>query len=67
MRYITDNLTKAHTRPMAQYTLVNIKGRNSSADPSLSALSASLDELPRWVVRRGNAVTKSCRSGNPAR
>ena len=54
---MTDNRRNAHTRPIAQYTLVNINGRNSRA----------LEVSPLPPVSTGKTVANNCRRGNPAR
>jgi len=66
----------AHTNPMAQYTLVNISGRNSSS-PSLPAcfsgsehtngIVQGVEAVVRDRANRGKNVTNSWRKGKPAR
>lgn len=66
----------AHTSPTAQYTLVNISGKNSSSPnlPPCGPVSGHANDIVQGsevVVRdrasRGKNVTNSWRRGKPAR
>jgi hypothetical protein len=52
LRYIQPSLMNAHTSPMAQYTLVSIRGKNSM--------------LAVLVLISGRTVTKNWSKANPA-